>query len=115
MKPKRTARSSPRKPRARGRRPPRRGYLLRLFVTGTSVRSARAIANIKAICAAEGADLFVLEVVDIYQQPELARAAQLVAAPTLLKTLPMPERRIVGDLSDHARVRSGLGLAAKRS
>jgi circadian clock protein KaiB len=89
-----------------------KGYLLRLFVSGASPRSARAIANIKAICdRANG--IYLLEVVDIYQQPELARTAQLVAAPTLVKTEPPPERRLVGDLSDHARVLAGLGLAAK--
>lgn len=102
-----------RRSRARGTRPPLGGYLLRLFVTGASPRSARAIANIKAICADEGCGLYLLEVVDIYQQPELARTAQLLAAPTLVKTLPPPERRLVGDLSDRDRVVASLGLRAK--
>ena len=66
------------------------GYLLRLFVSGASPRSARAIANIKAICERDADGLYLLEVVDIYQQPELARTAQLVAAPTLVKTQPPP-------------------------
>ena len=91
----------------------RKGYLLRLFVAGASSRSARAIANIRELCEQHGANLFLLEVVDIYQQPDLARAAQLVASPTLLKTLPPPERRLVGDLSDHAQVLRGLGIAVK--
>jgi circadian clock protein KaiB len=87
--------------------------VLRLFVTGASSRSSRAIANIRSICERHGAGVFLLEVVDIYQQPALARAAQLVASPTLLKTVPPPERRLVGDLSDHARVLEGLGIAVK--
>ena len=111
--PRRTAsRKSPRSRARRGKETPA-GYVLRLFVTGASPRSARAVANIRRICEEKGAGLFLLEVVDIYQQPELARTAQLVAAPTLLKTLPAPERRMVGDLSDHARVLRGLGLAGK--
>ena len=89
------------------------GYVLRLYVAGTRSASLRAIANIKAICDSHADGLYLLEVVDIYQQPKLARTAQLVAAPTLVKTDPPPERRMVGDLSDHARVLAGLGLAAK--
>jgi circadian clock protein KaiB len=106
-----------RKSRKVARRKPRAptGYLLRLFVSGASPRSARAIANIKAICERHADGVYLLEVVDIYQQPELARTAQLVAAPTLLKTAPPPVRRLVGDLSDHARVLAGLGLTGKES
>jgi circadian clock protein KaiB len=89
------------------------GYLLRLYVTGATARSARAIANIKALCERLVPGEYRLEVVDIYQQPELARNAQLVAAPTLLKSRPPPERRLVGDLSDQARVIAGLGLREK--
>ena len=106
-------RPSRRKKRATGKSAAPKGYVLRLFVTGASARSARAIANIRSICERHSAGLFLLEVVDIYQQPALARAAQLVASPTLLKTLPRPERRLVGDLSDHARVLEGLGIAVK--
>jgi circadian clock protein KaiB len=90
------------------------GHLLRLYVSGASPRSARAIANIKRICERH-AGIYVLEVVDIYQQPELARTAQLVAAPTLIKSQPPPERRLVGDLSDHTRVLAGLGLRVKET
>ena len=114
--PRRTAsRKSPRsrRPRVKSESGKPAGYVLRLFVTGASPRSARAVANIRRICEERGAGVFLLEVVDIYQQPELARTAQLVAAPTLLKTLPPPERRMVGDLSDHAQVLRGLGLAGK--
>jgi circadian clock protein KaiB len=112
-KPKSKPKSKARR-RARAPRPRARGdYLLRLFVTGASPRSARAIANIKAICENEGCGLYLLEVVDIYQQPELARTAQLLAAPTLVKAMPPPERRLVGDLSDRKRVLSSLGLHAE--
>jgi circadian clock protein KaiB len=87
--------------------------MLRLYVTGATERSARAIANIKQLCERLLPGAYRLEVVDIYQQPELARSAQLVAAPTLLKSAPPPERRLVGDLSDQARVIAGLGLPEK--
>jgi circadian clock protein KaiB len=105
--------------RRRARRAPRTkaapptGVLLRLYVTGATARSARAIANIKALCERLVPGEYRLEVVDIYQQPELARGAQLVAAPTLLKSRPPPERRLVGDLSDESRVIAGLGLRKK--
>jgi circadian clock protein KaiB len=102
--------------RTRARRSRRRapsGYLLRLYVTGATDRSARAIANIKSLCERLLPGEYRLEVVDIYQQPELARTAQLVAAPTLLKSQPPPDRRLVGDLSDEARVMAGLGLRRK--
>ena len=106
-----TAARRRRSPRARrGASKRARGFLLRLYVTGATARSARAIANIKEICERLVPGEYELEVVDIYQQPELARSAQLVAAPTLLKSEPPPERRLVGDLSDQARVISGLGL-----
>ena len=120
MTAKRRAARSPRKktlPKKARRKAPLEptGYLLRLFVSGASPRSARAIANIKSICDRHAAGLYLLEVVDIYQQPELVRTAQLVAAPTLVKSQPPPERRLVGDLSDHARVLAGLGLRVKES
>lgn len=84
--------------------------VLRLFVTGTTPRSTRAIENLRKICETELAGRYELEVIDIYQHPEAARANQVIAAPTLLKLLPMPVRRIVGDLADHARVLHGLEL-----
>jgi circadian clock protein KaiB len=111
-----TARSAKRKARKRrARRSAPAGYLLRLYVTGATARSTRAIANIKTICERLLPGAYQLEVVDIYQQPELARTAQLVAAPTLLRTEPPPERRVVGDLSDEARVVAGLGLRGRTS
>lgn len=87
-------------------------YLLRLFVTGQTGRSVRAVDNIRRLCERHLKDRYDLEVIDIYQQPELAARHQLIAAPTLVKEEPLPARRLVGDMSDNARVLSGLGLAA---
>ena len=85
-------------------------YVLRLFVTGSTPRSVRAIENLRAICDAELAGRYELEVVDVYQHPEAAKANQVVAAPTLLKLLPTPVRRVIGDLADHDRVRYSLDI-----
>jgi len=85
-------------------------YQLRLFIAGTSPRSQRTIENLRRICRNHLANHFRLVIIDIYQQPELAEADQVVAAPTLLKLTPLPVRRIIGDLSDEARVLRGLGI-----
>lgn len=86
-------------------------YILRLFVTGQTRRSMRAVENVRQICERHLKDRYDLEIVDIYQQPELAARHQLIAAPTLIKEMPLPIRRLVGDMSDNARVLSGLNLA----
>lgn len=86
-------------------------YLLRLYVTGATSRSARAISNIRRICDKHLADAYDLEVIDIYLQPEAALEFQIVAAPTLVKVLPLPVRRIIGDHSDEARTLIALGIA----
>jgi circadian clock protein KaiB len=85
-------------------------YFLRLFVAGMTPKSIRAIANIKQICEVNLAGRYALEVIDLYQQPELARDAQIVAVPTLVKALPLPLRRIIGDLASSERVLVGLDL-----
>jgi len=85
-------------------------YLLRLYITGVTPRSTRAIENIRKICDEHLKGRYDLEVVDIYQQIALARDEQIIAAPTLIKKLPLPLRRIVGDLSDKERVLVGLDL-----
>ncbi len=85
-------------------------YVLRLYVTGSTPRSARAIENMRRICEEHLAGRYDLEVIDIYQRPEAAREFQLIAAPTLVKLLPEPLRRIVGDLSDRDKVLHGLDL-----
>ncbi len=85
-------------------------YILRLYVAGATPRSAMAIANIKAICEESLQGRYRLDVIDIYQQPSMAKAEQILATPTLIKHLPAPIRRIVGDLSAKDRVLVGLGL-----
>jgi circadian clock protein KaiB len=85
-------------------------YFLQLYVTGMTPRSTDAIARIKSICDEQLAGRYDFEVIDIYQHPELARQEQIIAAPTLIKRLPLPLRRLVGDLSDTTRVLMGLGL-----
>jgi len=90
--------------------PPTEKYVLRLYVTGMTPRSARAVRNLRAICDEYLAGRYDLEVVDIYQQPLLAKGEQIIAAPTLIKKLPLPVRRIIGDMSNRERVLVGLHL-----
>jgi len=87
-------------------------YSLSLYVTGMTPRSTDAIAAIKSICEEFLQGRYDLEVVDIYQHPEQARSAQIIASPTLLKRLPVPLRRLIGDLSNRERVLIGLDLVA---
>ena len=88
-------------------------YVLRLYVTGTTLRSMQAIANLRAIGEMRLRGRCELQVVDIYRQPRLARHEQIVAAPTLIKKLPLPLRRILGDLSEEESVLMGLDLRVK--
>jgi len=88
-------------------------YVLRLYVAGQTANSVRAIANIKRICEEELHGRYDLEVIDLYQQPQLAQGEQIVAVPTLIKKLPVPLRRIIGDMSDTQRVLVGLDLRAR--
>jgi circadian clock protein KaiB len=85
-------------------------YLLRLYVTGTTAKSLRAIANVRRICEEHLSGNYDLEVVDIYKNLPLARGDQVIAAPTLIKRVPAPLRRLIGDMSDEARVLAGLDL-----
>jgi len=85
-------------------------YVLRLYVTGMTPRSLEAIANIKSICEEHLEGRYSLEVIDIYQRPQLAREEQIIAAPTLVKKLPEPLRRLIGNLSIKERVLMGLDL-----
>jgi circadian clock protein KaiB len=85
-------------------------YVLRLYVSGSTSKSALAIANIKQICELHLKNRYDLEVIDIYQQPNLARDQQIVAVPTLVKLLPPPQRRLIGDLSNLEKVLSGLDV-----
>jgi circadian clock protein KaiB len=85
-------------------------YLLRLYVVGTTPRSSRAIVNIRKICDEHLAGRYELEVVDVLQNPALAAGEQIIAAPTLIKKLPLPLRRFIGDMSETERILLGLDL-----
>ena len=85
-------------------------YLLRLYVTGSTPQSSRAVVNIKNICEEYLKGRYELEVVDLYQKPNLAIGEQIIAVPTLIKKLPLPLRRVVGDMSNTDRVLVGLDL-----
>jgi circadian clock protein KaiB len=88
------------------------GYRLRLYVTGATPNSARAIANLKAFCEMHLKDNYELEIIDVYQQPLVAEAEQLIAIPMLIKLAPLPRRRLIGDMSDKEKIFKGLDLAA---
>ncbi|WP_211211185.1 circadian clock KaiB family protein [Asticcacaulis biprosthecium] len=85
-------------------------YSLHLYVTGGTVRSIRAIANIRKICEVYLKGRYDLDVVDISQDPMRAQSEQIIAAPTLIKTLPLPLRRFIGDMSQTDRILVGLNL-----
>lgn len=85
-------------------------YILRLYITGASSRSATALKNLKKICEEYLEGRYELEVIDLYQHPVLAKDEQIIAAPTLIKKLPLPFRRIIGDMSDKDKVLTGLDL-----
>jgi circadian clock protein KaiB len=85
-------------------------YVLRLYVTGTTPHSSRAIVNIRKICEEHLHGRYDLEVVDISQNPTLAEGEQIIAAPTLIKKLPLPLRRFIGDMSQTERILVGLDL-----
>lgn len=85
-------------------------YILKLYVAGMTSRSARAIENLQTFCEKHLAGRYELQVIDVYQQPELTRSEQIVAIPTLIKKLPLPLRRLIGDMSDEERVLVGLDI-----
>jgi circadian clock protein KaiB len=88
-------------------------YVLKLYVAGMTSRSARAIENVRAFCEKHLEGRYDLQVIDVYQQPALARSEQLIAAPTLIKKLPAPLRRLIGDMSNEGRVLVGLDLVPR--
>jgi circadian clock protein KaiB len=88
-------------------------YVLRLYVSGSTAKSALAVENIKRICEQHLKNRYDLEVIDIYQQPKLAKEEQIVAVPTLIKRSPPPLRRLIGDLSDRRKVLFGLDLGTR--
>ena len=94
-------------------RPPKK-YVLRLYVAGISPRSSASIRNVTAICEEHLKDRYELEIIDIYQQPTLAKGEQIIAAPTLVKKLPLPLRKFVGDMANMDRILVGLDLRPKK-
>lgn len=90
----------------------KRTHLLKLYVTGTTVRSAHAISNARRICDKHYADDYELEVIDLYQHPAAAKEHQIIAVPTLVRIAPAPLRRIIGDLSDERRALDALGIGS---
>jgi circadian clock protein KaiB len=85
-------------------------FILRLFVTGASPNSTRAISNLKNICEEYLRDRYELEIIDVYQQPLIAEREQLIALPLLIKKAPGMERRLIGDMSNKPKVLKGLGI-----
>jgi circadian clock protein KaiB len=90
-------------------------YVLRLYVAGMTPKSTQAIANVQELCKKHLAGRYELEVIDIYQQFKLAKGEQIIAAPTLIKKLPLPLRRLIGDMSDTERFLIGIDLKPKNS
>ena len=90
-------------------------YVLRLYVAGSTPQSSRAIQTLEQVCKTYLKDRCELSVVDLYQQPELSKAAQILAAPTLGKELPLPLRRLIGELSSPERVLLALDLKPDES
>jgi circadian clock protein KaiB len=114
--PKKTGPAGKRKPRSPGEmvRPGSHSlqakYVLRLYVNGSTLKSTLAVKNLKQVCEQHLHGQYDLEIIDICKQAHLARDEQIVAVPTLIKRLPRPLRRLIGDLSDHSKVLFGLDL-----
>ena len=88
-------------------------YVLKLYVAGRSPKSVNAIANLKKLCEANLQGRYELEVIDLYQQPQLAQGEQIIALPTLIRKLPSPLRRIIGDMSNTERVLAGMDIRSE--
>jgi circadian clock protein KaiB len=105
--------TQPTSPKARPRTEESNRYVLRLYVAGQTPKSVNAITNIKKICEENLKGRYTLDVIDLYQQPQLADGEQIIAVPTLIKKLPPPLRRIIGDMSNAERLLVGLDLKKK--
>lgn len=88
-------------------------YVLRLYVSGLTPNSQRAVKNVHKICNKHLKGRYHLEIIDIYQQPDLAREGLIIAAPTLIKELPLPLRKFIGDMSKTERILVGLDIRKK--
>lgn len=89
-------------------------YVLKLYITGLTRRSQQALSNLQKVCREYLGDNYELEVIDVYQQPTLAKGEQIIAVPTLIRKLPLPVRRLIGDLSREGKLVLGLDLKAKK-
>jgi circadian clock protein KaiB len=89
-------------------------YILRLFVSGMTPSSLKAIKNLKKMCLEHLDVQFELEVIDVYQQPELVKSEEIIAVPTLIKKLPLPIKKFIGDLSDRENILLGLNIFPKK-
>jgi circadian clock protein KaiB len=105
--------TKPAPPEAKPRKAESNRYLLRLYIAGHTPKSISAIANVKKTCEEHLQGYYELEVVDLYQQPQLAQGEQIIAVPTLIKRLPPPLRRIIGDMSKTDRLLVGLDIRRK--
>lgn len=85
-------------------------YILKLYVTGAAPSSMRAVVNVRKFCETYLAGRFEMEIIDIFKEPHVAKSAQLVAAPTLIKEFPLPVRRFIGDMSKTEKLLSGLDI-----
>jgi len=101
------------KPRARSRRP-EKAWELRLYVAGQTPKSLVAFANLKKICEEHLAGQYHIEIIDLLKEPQLASGDQILAIPTLVRKLPQPIRKIIGDLSNTERVLVGLNLREQK-
>ena len=90
-------------------------YVLRLYIAGLTPRSTLAIQNIRKLCEEHLGGRYDLQVIDVYQYPVLAEGEQIIAAPTLIKKLPLPLRRFIGDMSHTERILLGLDLRVKKT
>ena len=88
-------------------------HVLRLYVTGMTPKSTMAIANVRKLCEKYLQGCYELEIIDIYQQPQLAKGEQIIATPTLIKKLPLPLRKLIGDMSDTKRFLFGIDLKSR--
>jgi circadian clock protein KaiB len=93
----------------------RERYVLSLYVTGMTPKSTQAVANVQKLCDKHLEGRYELKVIDIYQQPQLAKGEQIIATPTLIKKLPLPLRKLIGDMSDTERFLVGIDLKSRNS
>ena len=85
-------------------------HIFRLYITGASPNSYRAVSNLKAVFEKYMKKPYELQIIDVYQQPQIAKSVDIIALPLLIRKLPLPERRLIGNMSDEEKVMKSLGL-----